>query len=193
MTIDRRTTLGLMGGGLALSVFGAGPVQAAPTFPGEAKVTMDLFQGDKVIGQHAYEIIGSQAAPEVRTLAGFQGRILGFRVKYELSTVEKWQGGQLSQLRSKGELRGQPFEISAERQDDRLMVVNDRGRTVKADPGLLPTTYWMPNFVQQRQVLVAVVHDEELDVPPFDAVVVAVRALVGPSKPELCAVADQLW
>ena len=153
MTIDRRTTLGLMGGGLALSVFGAGPVQAAPTFPGEAKVTMDLFQGDKVIGQHAYEIIGSQAAPEVRTLAGFQGRLLGVRVKYELSTVEKWQGGQLSQLRSKGELRGQPFEISAERQDDRLMVVNDRGRTVKADPGLLPTTYWMPNFVQQRQVL----------------------------------------
>lgn len=154
MTIDRRTTIGLMAGGLALPFMGAaGGVQAAPLFPGESRVTMDLYQGDKVIGQHAYEITGSQTAPSVQTNAAFRGRVLGFSVKYDLLTTETWQNGQLARLRSAGELRGQAFEISADRQGDRLLVINDRGRTVKADPALLPTTYWMPNFVEQRQVL----------------------------------------
>lgn len=158
MIVDRRRTLGWIAGGMALPVAlpiigGAGLAQAAPVFPGVAKVTMDLYQGDRVIGQHSYEITGSQTAPTVQTDAAFQGRVLGFRVKYALSTVEKWQGGQLAQLRSTGELRGQSFEVSAQRQGGQLSVSNNRGQTVKADPSVLPTTYWMPNFVQQQQVL----------------------------------------
>jgi len=153
MTLNRRTALSLLAGGLALPVVPAGLAFAAPVFPGGARVTMDLYQGDKAIGRHAYEITGSAAAPTVHTQAAFQGRVLGFRVKYNLATVETWSGGQLSQLRSRGELRGEAFEVSADRIGGTLSVLNSKGRRLQADPNLLPTTYWMANFVQQRQAL----------------------------------------
>ena len=153
MTLTRRTALSLLAGGLALPMMPAGLAFAAPVFPGEARVTMDLYQGDKAIGRHAYEITGSAAAPTVQTQAAFEGRVLGFRVKYNLATVETWSGGQLSQLRSRGELRGEAFKVSADRSGGTLSVLNSKGRRLQADPNLLPTTYWMPNFVQQRQAL----------------------------------------
>jgi len=153
MTLNRRTALSLLAGGLALPMMPAGLAFAAPVFPGEARVTMDLYQGDKAIGRHAYEITGSAAAPTVQTQAAFEGRVLGFRVKYNLATVETWSGGQLSQLRSRGELRGEAFEVSADRSGGTLSVLNSKGRRLQADPNLMPTTYWMPNFVQQRQAL----------------------------------------
>ena len=153
MTLNRRTALGLLAGGLALPMMPAGLAFAAPTFPGEARVSMDLYQGNQAIGQHRYEITGSAAAPTVQTQAAFEGRVFGFRVKYNLSTVETWSGGQLSQLRSRGELRGEAFEVSADHDGGILSVLNAKGRRVKADANLLPTTYWMPNFVQQRQAL----------------------------------------
>ena len=153
MTLTRRTALSLLAGGLALPMMPAGLAFAAPVFPGEARVTMDLYQGDKAIGRHAYEITGSAAAPTVQTQAAFEGRVLGFRVKYNLATVETWSGGLLSQLRSRGELRGEAFKVSADRSGGTLSVLNSKGRRLQADPNLLPTTYWMPNFVQQRQAL----------------------------------------
>ena len=153
MTLNRRTALSLLAGGLALPMMPAGLAFAAPVLPGEARVTMDLYQGDKAIGRHAYEITGSAAAPTVQTQAAFEGRVLGFRVKYNLASVETWSGGQLSQLRSRGELRGEAFEVSADRSGGTLSVLNSKGRRLQADPNLLPTTYWMPNFVQQRQAL----------------------------------------
>lgn len=153
MNYNRRTTLGLLAGGMALPFLPAQSALAAPLFPAEARVTMDLYQGDKVIGQHAYEITGTQAAPVVQTKAAFSGRVFGFKVKYELATVETWAGGQLSQLRSRGELRGEEFEVSANREGNVLSIINARGRRLQADPSIMPTTYWMPNFVQQRQVL----------------------------------------
>lgn len=153
MEVNRRTTLGLLAGGMALPFMSAQSAFAAPLFPAEPKVIMDLYQGDKVIGQHSYEITGTQAAPVVQTKAAFRGRVFGFKVKYDLATVETWANGQLSQLRSRGELRGENFEVSADREGDMLSIINARGRRLKADPAIMPTTYWMPNFVQQRQVL----------------------------------------
>ena len=88
MEVNRRTTLGLLAGGMALPFMPAQSAFATPLFPAEPKVTMDLYQGDKVIGQHSYEITGTQAAPVVQTKAAFRGRVFGFKVKYDLATVE---------------------------------------------------------------------------------------------------------
>ena len=152
-SFDRRSLLSVLAGGAAASMMPGALAFAAPVFPGVSALSMDLYQGSKVIGQHAYEITGSQSAPRVRTTANFEGRILGFRFRYALSTEEVWQGGRLLSLRSEGSLRDQPFGMSADREGGALAVVDEKGRRYQADGGLLPTTYWMPNFVQQSAVL----------------------------------------
>jgi len=153
MTLHRRATLSLLAGGLALPLLPAGMAQAAPTFPGAASATLDLYQGGKSIGQQTYTITGSQSAPTVRSVAAFSGRVLGFRVKYDLETNEQWQGGKLQALNSKGQLRGQRFAMSAEKKGTALSVSDEKGRTYFANSGILPTSYWMSNFIEQREVL----------------------------------------
>lgn len=153
MQVNRRTSLSLLAGGALLPLIPAGVAQAAPQFPGASRAVLDLYQGDKVIGQHGYEITGGQSSPTVRTTANFKGKVLGFNVAYDLSTIENWQGGALQRLQSSGQLRGQPFTVSAERQGRFLSVVKPNGRDYLTNPAVLPTTYWMSNFINQTEVL----------------------------------------
>ncbi|MGB1082633.1 MAG: DUF6134 family protein, partial [Alphaproteobacteria bacterium] len=89
----------------------------------------------------------------VMTQAAFEGRVLAFSARYELATREQWQDGQLQQLQSDGSFRNDPFWVRAERQGSALVVTNERNQVLPVAPDILPTTYWMPNFIEQRAVL----------------------------------------
>ena len=159
MTLDRRSVLkiavfgGAAAGGAALPFLPSGVAQAALVMPGASRGAFDLFQGKKAIGQHGYEISGSQTAPTVMTQAAFEGRVLAFSARYELATREQWEDGRLHQLESQGSFRNDPFWVRAERQGSALVVTNERNQVLPVAPDILPTTYWMPNFIEQRAVL----------------------------------------
>ena len=159
MTLNRRSVLriaasgGASAAGAALPFLPSGVAQAALVMPGASRGVFDLFQGRKAIGQHGYEISGSQTAPAVMTQAAFEGRVLAFSARYELATREQWQDGRLQQLQSDGSFRNDPFWVRAERQGSALVVTNERNQVLPVAPDILPTTYWMPNFIEQRAVL----------------------------------------
>ena len=121
--------------------------------PNATRGVFDLYQGQKVIGQHGYEISGSQTGPTVLTQAAFEGRVLAFSARYELLTREQWQDGRLQQLQSEGSFRNDPFWVRAEQQGSALVVTNERNEVLPVAGDILPTTYWMPNFIEQRTVL----------------------------------------
>ncbi|MAE99370.1 MAG: hypothetical protein CME00_04425 [Geminicoccus sp.] len=159
MTLNRRSVLkiaasgGAAAAGATLPFLPSGVAQAALVMPGASRGLFDLFQGKKAIGQHGYEISGSQTAPAVMTQAAFEGRVLAFSARYELATREQWQDGRLQQLQSHGSFRNDPFWVRAERQGSALVVTNERNQVLTVAPDILPTTYWMPNFIEQRAVL----------------------------------------
>ncbi len=160
MRFDRRSTLKIAASGIVAATSGvgfgllsAGAAQATVSFPAATRGIFDLYQGKRPIGQHRYEITGSQNAPNVLTQAAFEGRALGFSARYELTTQEQWQSGLLWQLRSQGRFRSDAFQMSAQRQGDALLVTNDKDEVRPVTPNIFPTTYWMPNFVEQRAVL----------------------------------------
>ena len=159
MTLDRRSLLKFAASGAAAAAGASLPLlptnvaQAALVMPSSSRGLFDLYQGRKAIGQHGYEITGSQSAPTALTQAAFEGRVLAFSARYELATREQWQDGRLQQLRSEGSFRNDPFWVRAERQGDALVVTNERNQVLPVTPDILPTTYWMPNFIEQRAVL----------------------------------------
>ena len=155
MTLNRRSVLriaasgGAAAAGAALPFLPSGVAQAALVMPGASRGVFDLFQGKKAIGQHGYEISGSQTAPAVMTRAAFEGRVLAFSARYELATREQWQDGDCSSCSRMAASATIPSG-SGPTTGCALVVTNERNQVLPVAPDILPTTYWMPNFIEQR-------------------------------------------
>lgn len=116
-------------------------------------LSFKVLRDGSQIGHHriAFEQIGDELHVDVAVdLEVSLAFITLFR--YEHRTKEVWRDGRLISLESQTNDDGEEYRVSARSTAEGLMVEGADGRFL-APAGILPTTYWHPDTVEQDTLL----------------------------------------
>lgn len=130
------------------------PAQAAKE-PGTLAPAYDfaIEMDGRDVGRHtiAFEEIGDELHVHINIdIEVSFGPITFFRYAHE--NHEIWKDGRLISLETKTDDDGTLYEVSAKANEEDLAVTSTSGSFV-APAGILPTSYWRPDTVEQTQLL----------------------------------------
>ena len=112
-----------------------------------------VYLDDKEIGYHEFRVREEDGRRLMTTEASFEYKLL-FLTLYEYAheNTEIWNGDCLTEIRSRTDANGEPYEVEGGLADDRFVLESSNG------PSELPRcvmsfAYWNPNFLKQRYLL----------------------------------------
>ena len=149
LQIPRRDFLGLLAAGAVLAP--SAGLRAALT-PGE-RIAFDVLREDSSIGSHVIGFRRDAGDLLVDIDIALEVRFAFLTLyRYRHSNRERWRDGRLISLNSETDDDGSTYWVRAEAAGDGLRVEGSDGRYT-APAGTLPTSYWNPRTVAQRQLL----------------------------------------
>ncbi len=136
---------------LAGATFGA--ATQAHTAPAAGEWIFRVLLDDKPIGRHSFTVTAQGDQREVRSLASFDVKFLGFTAyRYRLDVTEQWQGDCLTGLMAATDDDGKLAKVQARREGDQLQVTSPQGR--QSLGGCVMTfAYWNPALREQSRLL----------------------------------------
>lgn len=112
-----------------------------------------VFLDDKEIGTHDYVIRQRDDQVQVRSEASFEYRLLFVKLyEYQHENTETWSGNCLTAIDSRTDANGEPFVVSGELVDDRL-VLNGSDGTSELKGCNWSFAYWDHSFLAQDQLI----------------------------------------
>lgn len=155
VTIDRRRLIGGLACAGGLAFCGVRPAAGGPAlaaaYPEILKFAVTRDGSLLGVVMERFRPDGGDGLAEVYIdfVVGFAGIAL---YRYEHRARERWRSGRLTALDSVTNDNGTDQAVTARSGSDGLQVDGMRGRLV-APPGILPSSYWHPRFVEQRRML----------------------------------------
>ncbi len=147
--IPRRDALAILAAGAVLAPSSA--LRAAIT--SEKRISFDVLREDTPIGRHVIEFFtdGSDLLVDIDIALDVQFAFLTL-YRYRHRNRERWRDGRLISLNSETDDDGTPHWVRATAASDGLRVESGEGNFL-APAGTLPTSYWNPRTIEQRQLL----------------------------------------
>ncbi|MDJ0942273.1 MAG: DUF6134 family protein [Kiloniellales bacterium] len=149
LQIPRRDLLAMLAAGAALAPSsGLGAALAS-----DDRIAFDVLREDSSIGRHviSFRREGGDLLVDVDIALQVDFAFLTL-YRYSNRTRERWRDGRLISLNSQTDDDGTPHWVRAEATADGLRVDNSEG-TFTAPADTIPTSYWNPRTVEQRQLL----------------------------------------
>jgi len=105
------------------------------------------------IGTHQFEVVRNGNQIRVNSSAEFRVKLLGITVyRYTQKVQELWRDGCLIGLQATTNDNGTPLQVSAEMQDDGLLIQGPEGKQ-KVPRCVYSYAYWNPDLLQQTELL----------------------------------------
>ena len=145
----RRDLLAMLAAGAVLAPISG--LRAALT-PGN-RIAFDVLREDSSIGSHVigFRRDGGDLLVDIDIALEVRFAFLTL-FRYRHRNRERWRDGRLISLNSETDDDGTPHWVRAEASGDGLRVESGEGRYT-APAETLPTSYWNPRTVEQRQLL----------------------------------------
>jgi hypothetical protein len=112
-----------------------------------------VFLDDKEIGYHEYRLREQDGQRLLETEASFEYKLLFIKLyEYAHENTELWKGDCLTQIESRTDANGDPFEVRGTLADGRFIVEGSQA-TAELPPCIMSFAYWNPAFLQQDRLL----------------------------------------
>lgn len=144
--------------GLFALVVGFGSAQASSYFAKSQRYTSDVsyevFRNAKPVGQYSLKFSPEGERLQVAVEMQIATKIFGlFSYDYLYQATEVWSADQLESLNVRMLTNGDEEIIRAERQGEKLQVVDADGRQRELPAKLLTTHHWLDDILTQPEVL----------------------------------------
>ena len=119
----------------------------------EGRIAFDVLRENTSIGRHVIEFSrdGGDLLVDIDIALDVEFAFLTL-YRYRHSNRERWRDGRLVNLKSETDDDGTPHWVRAVAGGDGLRVESGEGSFL-APAGTLPTSYWNPRTIEQRQLL----------------------------------------
>ncbi len=149
LQVPRRDLLAMLAAGAVLAP--SAGLRAALTT--EDRIAFDVRREDSSIGRHVigFRRDGGDLLVDIDIALEVRFAFLTL-YRYKHRNRERWREGRLIGLNSETDDDGSAYWVRAEATEGGLRVESSEGRYT-APAGTLPTSYWNPRTVEQRQLL----------------------------------------
>lgn len=147
----RRQALGGMGALATMAAFGISATDAAAK--NGSIVTFGVRANGMDLGSHKMQFKLQGNVLTVNNVVDIEAKIAGIKVfGYQFKGQEMWRNDRLVGMRTKANMNGKNYSVTARQHGDQLVVDGYKGRiTVPGET--MPTSYWNPLLLQSRQLL----------------------------------------
>lgn len=122
-----------------------------------------VFLDDKEIGYHNFFLQADEEVSRLQSEARFEYRLLFVKLfGYQHDNIEKWRGNCLTEINSKTDANGQPYQVNGSLDGETFLLSGSAGES-QLPPCSMSFAYWNPEFLEQDQ-LINVQNGEVLDV-----------------------------
>lgn len=117
------------------------------------RISFSVLRNGKEVGTH--EVRFKRSGEDVIVTSQFELKIRALAInfyKYNYTSVAKWNGATLKQLKTDVSDNGKKSRVEAKRKGDSLSV-KAKNASAKIDGPVFLTTHWNPNVVKSSKVL----------------------------------------
>lgn len=156
-----------------------------------------VFLDDKEIGYHNFFLQAQEDQLQLQSEAKFEYRLLFVKLfGYEHENIETWDGNCLTEIKSKTDSNGQPFQVNGALSGERFLLSGSAGDS-QLPPCSMSFAYWNPDFLEQDR-LINVQNGEVLDIEVSEPerVELEVRGVLQPAYRYLLGAGEmkiELW
>ena len=156
-----------------------------------------VFLDDKEIGYHNFFLQAQENQLQLQSEAKFEYRLLFVKLfGYEHKNIETWDGNCLTEIKSKTDSNGQPFQVNGALSGERFLLSGSAGDS-QLPPCSMSFAYWNPDFLEQDR-LINVQNGEVLDIEVSEPerVELEVRGVLQPAYRYLLGAGEmkiELW
>jgi len=156
-----------------------------------------VFLDDKEIGYHNFFLQAQEDQLQLQSEAKFEYRLLFVKLfGYEHKNIETWDGNCLTEIKSKTDSNGQPFQVNGALSGERFLLSGSAGDS-QLPPCSMSFAYWNPDFLEQDR-LINVQNGEVLDIEVSEPerVELEVRGVLQPAYRYLLGAGEmkiELW
>ena len=156
-----------------------------------------VFLDDKEIGYHNFFLQAQEDQLKLQSEAKFEYRLLFVKLfGYEHENFETWEGNCLTEINSKTDSNGEPFQVNGALEGTNFQLSGTAGEW-QLPSCSMSFAYWNPEFLQQDR-LINVQNGEVLDIQVSEPerVEIEVRGVLQPAYRYLLGAGDmkiELW
>ena len=156
-----------------------------------------VFLDDKEIGYHNFFLQAQEDQSQLQSEAKFEYRLLFVKLfGYEHENVETWDGNCLTEIKSKTDSNGEPFQVNGTLEGESFLLSGTAGES-QLPPCSMSFAYWNPDFLEQDR-LINVQNGEVLDIEVSEPerVEIEVRGVLQPAYRYLLGAGEmkiELW
>jgi hypothetical protein len=132
----------------------AAPAALAVGSPASGEWVFRVLLDDKPIGEHRFTLSAQGERRQLRSVAAFDVKFLGFSAyRYRLDVTEQWQGDCLTALSANTDDDGKRSSVMARSDgDNKLRIASPTGEQA-VDGCLMSFAYWNPGLRSQTRLL----------------------------------------
>jgi hypothetical protein len=132
----------------------AAPAALAVGSPASGEWVFRVLLDDKPIGEHRFTLSTQGERRQLRSVAAFDVKFLGFSAyRYRLDVTEQWQGDCLTALSASTDDDGKRSSVMARSDgDNKLRIASPTGEQA-VDGCLMSFAYWNPGLRSQTRLL----------------------------------------
>ena len=201
--IGRRGMVTGLAAGAALAPGSLLPKPAWAGMPANPKLAFEVLRNGKPIGSHVLTFEQFGEALTVRVAVDLAVRLLGLVVyRYQTRATETWRGGVLMAAQAETNDDYGRHAMSAQRQNNGMVVEGTAGPSYTAPPNALVSSHWNPAQLQGPMISLQDGKLLEFTVAPRGRSTIAARgmqleadhfALSGPHSLELWYDRNRVW
>ena len=156
-----------------------------------------VFLDDKEIGYHNFSLQAQEDQLQLQSEAKFEYRLLFVKLfGYEHENIETWDGNCLTEIKSKTDSNGEPFQVNGTLEGESFLLSGSAGES-QLPPCSMSFAYWNPDFLEQDR-LINVQNGEVLDIEVSEPerVELEVRGVLQPAYRYLLGAGEmkiELW
>ena len=117
------------------------------------RIEFEMYRGGEKVGEHVISFSNTEDGLKVDISIDFVIRVLGFKAyEYNHSNQEIWTEDGLSKIETTTNDNGTANSLKAFRNEN-AYIVDGTAFKGESSANLLPTSYWNPAFLSQKEVL----------------------------------------